>query len=441
MTKSSDPIDAKLDGWLADWPAPERDDESWESFGGRLQDRLAELSIGQGEEAWLLSPLPVEPGEPGEQASIASGGARMSDADADQPSPKKKSLKDFAQRVSVAPPVADATQSPVPKATDSPLPTSGPRASSPSLRASSPSLRASSASFVSRPEEARDSDSGIVDLNAVRKSAESTPDTGAQPAEAGLFDDDQKVAVAAPAKKSSLLPIAGGGLVAALALAAAVFVVVRGQSANEPASIAMPAAPLATATSEVANSPVPAASGLSAESLGLASDSEKAAQPAAAGAPPSDDEAKARASKASQDGAENDESKKDKGDKDAPADPNDLAGAMATAVGDTDKKSEQKDKPAGPAVDPGAIPEIPSQGAIQGAIGSVKGAAKGCVAGLDDASRASITFRSDGSVSSVSVSGAAAGKPAAACIQSALKGARVGPFKRSSFTVGVTLRP
>jgi hypothetical protein len=120
-----------------------------------------------------------------------------------------------------------------------------------------------------------------------------------------------------------------------------------------------------------------------------------------------------------------------------------LSGAMASAVGATggaDSPAKADDKK-GPAVDPGSIPEAPSQGAIQGALGAVMGAARACVAGMDEPSRASITFGSDGRVQSVSVSGPAAATPAGGCIRSALQKARVGPFQRSSFSVGATVRP
>ena len=444
MSNASDPIDAKLDGWLADWPAPERNDGAWENFGSKLDERLAGLEIGQGEEAWLEAPLPTEPGEGNsDNAVFEAGGASMSEPESDKPEsdkPKKKSLKDFAQRVSVTPPTpseAKPTASPLPKAGETPLPVSGPRGSSPSLRAS--------ASFVSRPPEARDSDSGILDLNAVRKSAASIPDAGAQPGENGLFDDEAKVAVPvkAPPKKSSAIPIIGGGLVAVLALAAAAILVVRssGQSDMSAAEAPMVAAapPPADQAEPAAEKARAAASGLTAEGLALATASAPAEEPAAPGRAESetDDEAKTAAAKT--------DDKKEKSDEKAdkqPTDPKDLAGAMATAVGENGtSKDDDGKKAAGPGVDPGSIPDSPSQGAIQGAIGSVKGAAKGCVAGMDEPSRATITFASNGTVSSVSVSGGAAGKPAAGCIQSALKRARVGPFKRSSFTVGVTLRP
>jgi hypothetical protein len=444
MSKASDPIDAKLDGWLADWPAPERDDGAWENFGSKLDERLAGLEIGQGEEAWLEAPLPAEPGEGNsDNAVFEAGGASMSEPESDKP--KKKSLKDFAQRVSVTPPTpseAKSTESPIPKAGETPMPVSGPRGSSPSLRAS--------ASFVSRPPEARDSDSGIVDLNAVRKSAASIPDTGAQPGENGLFDDEAKVAVPVkvPPKKSSAVPIIGGGLVAVLALAAAAVLVVRSSGQADMSAAEAPMVAAASAPAEQAEQAEPAAqkaraaaSGLSAEGLELAAASDAGApreEPAAPGKSASEhDEPKTAAAKTDDKKAKADE----KTDKE-PADPKDLAGAMATAVGDNGtSKDDDGKKAAGPSVDPGSIPESPSQGAIQGAIGSVKGAAKGCVAGMDEPSRATITFASNGTVSSVSVSGGASGKPAASCIQSALKRARVGPFKRSSFTVGVTLRP
>jgi len=134
-----------------------------------------------------------------------------------------------------------------------------------------------------------------------------------------------------------------------------------------------------------------------------------------------------------------------KEEKDEPAPPTgdakDLAGAMATAVGAGGSKKEDAPKSATPSADPGSLPETPSQGAIAGAIGSVRDAARACVAGQTEPSRATITFASNGSVSSVSVAGGAAGTPAAGCIQAALKRARVAPFKKDSFTVGVTVRP
>ena len=52
-----------------------------------------------------------------------------------------------------------------------------------------------------------------------------------------------------------------------------------------------------------------------------------------------------------------------------------------------------------------------------------------------------VTFKSDGTVQSVSVSGGAAGKPAEACIRSALSKARIPPFAQPTFTAPTTVRP
>ena len=89
----------------------------------------------------------------------------------------------------------------------------------------------------------------------------------------------------------------------------------------------------------------------------------------------------------------------------------------------------------------GNIPDKPSTGAVQAAIGSVMGAARACVAGQSAASRASVEFGSDGRVRSVSISGPAAGTPAESCLRTALSGARVQPFSRSNYLVNLSVRP
>ncbi len=83
----------------------------------------------------------------------------------------------------------------------------------------------------------------------------------------------------------------------------------------------------------------------------------------------------------------------------------------------------------------------PSAGAAQAAVGSVLGAARSCIAGHPRPSSATIVFGSSGEVSSVSVGGEAAGTPAAGCIESALKKARVQPFAAPTFSLAVTVRP
>jgi hypothetical protein len=83
----------------------------------------------------------------------------------------------------------------------------------------------------------------------------------------------------------------------------------------------------------------------------------------------------------------------------------------------------------------------PSAGAAQAAVGAVLGAARACVAGHPQPSSAQLVFGSDGQVQSVTVAGPAAGTPAAACIETALKKARVQPFAASTFSLAVTVRP
>ena len=89
----------------------------------------------------------------------------------------------------------------------------------------------------------------------------------------------------------------------------------------------------------------------------------------------------------------------------------------------------------------GGVADRPSTGAAQAAVGAVLGAARSCLAGQPQGSSATLVFGSNGEVTNVSVSGPAEGTPAASCIQSALKRARVQPFAAPSFSLGVTVRP
>jgi hypothetical protein len=116
-----------------------------------------------------------------------------------------------------------------------------------------------------------------------------------------------------------------------------------------------------------------------------------------------------------------------------------LAGAIKKAVGPTEQAGTVQGSEAENVR--GDVPEVPPQGAIQGALGSQRGAARLCVAGHDSPSRATIVFASTGKVQSVSISGPAAGNSAEACIRTALSKANVGPFRRSTFSVSSTISP
>ena len=87
------------------------------------------------------------------------------------------------------------------------------------------------------------------------------------------------------------------------------------------------------------------------------------------------------------------------------------------------------------------LPAKPSMGAVQGALGTVMPAARYCLGPDDPVSRATITFKSDGSVQDIAVAGDAAGHPAEGCIRSRLRDARVPPFSSPTFTWTVTVRP
>ncbi len=113
--------------------------------------------------------------------------------------------------------------------------------------------------------------------------------------------------------------------------------------------------------------------------------------------------------------------------------------AAKVAPSATPRPADSKLRPADSSND--GMTDRPSAGAAQAAVGAVLGAARACVSGHPKPSSAQIVFGSDGQVQNVSVSGPAAGTPAASCIETALKKARVQPFAASSFSLGVTVRP
>lgn len=115
----------------------------------------------------------------------------------------------------------------------------------------------------------------------------------------------------------------------------------------------------------------------------------------------------------------------------------DLGAAMKKEVGDKEVKPAAASNNTGAT---GNVPQKPSQGAVTGAIGAVLPQARGCLGPDDPISRASIVFGSDGSVQSVNISGAAAGKPAEACIKGALTKAKLAPFAEPSYTANITIR-
>jgi hypothetical protein len=309
---------------------------------------------------------------------------------------------------------------------------------------------------LSRPIEAKSDDSGVVNLSLVKESATPAQVAAAEKAKPGqvdLFEDDKPVAAAAAAvvaptpiglaaapKKSNTSAIAGIAI-AVLGLAAAFAMMQR-----KPAQAPMVAESKPTPTM-AAPAPTQAAP---AETVAVAAPRPSAEPTAAASADPAPRVALSGPMPTAAAVAAKDPT---------PVDDTKLSGALAkgTPAGKAGDLQSEMIRAAGGTKDPAAaagtpepaagnpknqnVPEQPSQGSVQAAVGTVMGGAKACVAGADDVSRANVTFGSAGAVSSVSVTGWAAAHGKSSCVQAALKGAKVGAFSKSSYTVGVTIRP
>ncbi len=468
-----------LDAVLRDWPAPgvtRRDAESDEGQENPRADVIfrAATSAPRGDDAALAALLeaPMLDAEPGEPSTIvlkeAGGDKKMAqDNESGEPTSKaatpsvpaapserkRTSLKAMAERASQtgsrpsSPGVAPSSlRGSIPPASATPLPS-----------------RASVAP-ASRPVEAKSDDSGIINMHVVKESATPAQVAAAEkakPGEADLFEDDKPaaaVAVAAKAaapvaptpiglaaapKKSNTGAIAGVAI-AVLGLAAAFALTQRkpppaptvAESRPTPtmeAPAPTPVAPVAT----VAAAPTP-----SAEPTAVAS-ADPAPRVALSGPMPT--AASTAVAVASKDPTPVDTTGLSGalGKGAAGGKPGDLQSEMIRAAGGTKDPAA-----AGATPEPAAgnaknqnIPEQPSQGSLQAAMGAVMGGAKACVAGADDISRANVNFGSSGTVSSVSVSGWAAAHGKTGCVQAALKGAKVGPFSKSSYSIGVPIRP
>ncbi|WP_437570185.1 hypothetical protein [Sorangium sp. So ce542] len=367
-----------------------------------------------------------------------------------------------------------------------PLPASG-RGSMPPGRVSSPPGRGSisgvmrASSPALRPAEGVTEDSGVIDLNRLSASVPPEHVEAAEKAPLGMTDtleserQDAVPAVSARRPRAPSAPVAqpaakkrSGGMIAgaalaALGLAAAVAVAVKTKAPSQqetatataaapttevtPAAPreekpAAPAAPVAAAPAAPAENAEPEpqpVETVTAEKLAAAPKTAAAPVGAGAAAPAAAPEAPAPAA------APKPEQGKVAAAPTPAGKPGDLPSAMQAAVGDDGEKQpsvvSEAPVPASGPLRQQNIPEQPSQGSVQAALGSVMGNAKACVAGADDVSRAQITFSSTGQVSKVSVSGWAASNGQSSCVQAALKAANVGPFSKPSFSVNATIRP
>jgi hypothetical protein len=439
MSEGKTPRRDRLDELLASWPArsttaPEEDAAVARVMGRLRSDPSLAGPDNVSDEALWGAPLPAVTGEmtgSGPTSSRrTSGEGAMNTTSRER---DRASLKELAKLADIGP------------ASSPPAPSSG------RVPAAEPQ------------QEERKENSGMINLAALAAS-EPPPAPVSAPA-ASVADASKATAVAtAPASstKSTSTKKAGatswvlyGGVVAAAAVAAGVFFNMR--SSSEPATASVTTPPPAQVAPTVAAGPKASAMPVAPTDRGV----DPSTLPAV-GAPGAGTGAAALAARPSPTGASPGVVA---AAPPSPAPPSpDLVAAVPTATaaptsstslealmrqavpGAESAQSGGTGGPAGgdtptPAAAPGSVPLKPSQGAVQGAIGAVLPGARGCLDADDPVSRVTVTFQSDGSVQNVAVSGGAAGKPAEACIRSALMKARVQPFAQPSFSFGTTIRP
>ncbi len=492
MSKSLD--DLLRGGGIPPLPDGATDDASWDEHADSVMARVRGTAIEPTKDelpraeldALLNAPvLAPEPGEPTQTTSHPvrdAGVVTMSDSDrpksegpvsgagvsgppsmgrsARQPRP---SLKELAERMSKTPPPSSVAPSSVaPPAGPSSGRISAPapaRPSSPPVSAAPSSLVAAAAAVASKPA------SSAPPPPAPKSSTpESTPPASVPPAtkksDAGSSlapvvpiesaKREEKPAVAATEAPSGNsytgLIIAGLGIAAAAGL----FFFLR---AKDPTPAPAPVA--ATTTEDTAPVRTAQPETTAVETAKAEVTAAPTAEPVKDDSTSIDDLAEASSSASAAPVttvagggplgsalARNDD--KDKGkDPAKPFVPNPdgtLDDAMRDAAGNPIKKDGQPE-PASEPSGPKNVPDKPPQGSISAYVGSVMGRAKACVAGADDNSSANVTFASNGSVQKVSVGGWAAGKPAASCIEAALKGGKVEAFSKPTYGFSVTIRP
>jgi hypothetical protein len=425
----------RVDVLLGEWPTTDRAALEWDEAAERVVAAAAAGVSGGGEagkrafadvsdEDLLRAPLPESPEEVQISASAIQAGSGKTGMTTASRERDRVALRDLAKLAQMTP-----------------SPPSGP-ASSPPV-ADDPHVG-----------EAKKEDSGLINLGALAasettKAAPAAEPLGAVVASAGstLRSAEQRPAAApqAPAapKKSRWLLLGGVASAAAVA-AAAFFGMQRAERTPPPATVAVaplppavtaarppaPVQPMATippSDQGVDPSTLPPAATSLARVPGPAVAAKPLVAVAAPTAAPAPDPALVAVvpttTPPSTGSAEN------------------LQALMQQAAGVTSSPTAPTKADAPEAVAPGSVPLKPSQGAIQGALGAALPAARACLGPDDPISHATITFKSDGSVQTVAISGGAAGKPAEACIRSALLRARIPPFAQPTFTAPTTVRP
>lgn len=393
---------ALLDGW----PAPERGALEWEDTAGRTMVRVRETTIGSTADDLLGPPLPPERGE----GSFSA-----------EPAEEEPMLASIARAV-----VAGTRESaPSGVARDVLLAAEGQRRSVPPA---SPSLDASA-------------QGGRLALRG-HPSQSRSPSVQAVHESTARSELPEPRSSAGERRRAPGLIALGAGAALALAAGAALYVSVRhtapGGALAGPSAEA-PVAALARATDVATQAPPPArAAEPEPSTQAIALDGLPAApDTASAGSPPA--KTTSAASGATKDSlafrvksAPMGAGKLVLEERDDEPTPGQLNSAPATRAGAAQREAV--------APEPG-LPAQPSLGAVQAAVGSVMSGARSCLAGQDSGSKATLKFGPSGRVSSVMISGPAAGTPAESCVRSALMGARVPPFSEPSFSAALTIRP
>jgi hypothetical protein len=428
-----------LDTVLAQWPAAERTALEWDDSAERVlsligsgdSSRLAKATGRVSDEDLLRPPLPTAPGEVQSSAPIETrteGATGMTTASRER---DRAGFKDLARMANMTPPPSSVS-----------------------------SVRSAETSTPGEDKKDWEANSGVINLAALAESeaAEAKARSSKAPAVAAAAvaqstmrsagNEPKSIAVAREEKreKKGSPWVAIGGVVAAATVAAGVFFGIehtdRGAS---PAAAAVAPPPTTTAAAQpVAAAVQPTASPLPPEDRGVDPSSlppastgavalhgtaPLAAKPGAATGAPTTDPALVAAIPTPTA---------------APTSSASLQTLMQQAAGVTSSPTATAAATADPddrLPAPGSVPLKPSQGAIQGSLGAALPSARGCLGPDDPISHATITFKSDGTVQSVGVSGGAAGKPAEACIRAALSKTRVTPFAQPTFTATATVRP
>ena len=470
----------ELDAALSSWPDAERSESEWDEIAQKTVSRaVAERNDSVSNEDLLSAPL----GQLPEEGHNSAGPTRAGEKRGDKPMTMadrerdRRSLQDLA-KMALTPPPASVT----PKSGISKAPISQPKAEDSGII----DLAAAAASdphAADRAQQTPLASQGLFEDDSVARQPAALPHqpypsvppmpASMPPASLQASYTPSAPSVVPVQAHASLAPVPQkkkksgsggvvvllvGGLLAASAAAAGGFLYVKTNgfktSLTGPVAVTQPAQP-DVAPAPVAQNGAPAAAqaqpapgapsdpSLDPNALPTATPNGKiAAAPRHAAAPRKPNEAPPAAfapppAPPKEEPAPAKVAGKDLPKTDGP--PGDLGSAMHKAAGDMDTPTPAAATTSGPAVT-GNVPQKPSQGAVTGAIGAVLPSARACLGPDDPISRASIVFNSSGSVQSVSVSGAAAGKPAESCIKGALMKAKVAPFAEPSYTANITVR-